>query len=123
MTPSVTSDLVHAVGLGEVHLDLLAARGRHVLAHEVGADRQLAVPAVDQDGELHAAGPAEVAQRVQRRAHRAAGEEDVVDEDDQPAVDAGVGQLRGLQRPDAAQPEVVAVEGDVDGADVDRRCR
>ena len=68
-----------------------------------------------------AAGPAEVAQRVERGADRAAGEEDVVDEDDEPAVDAAVGQHRGLQRPDAAQPQVVAVEGDVDGADVDLR--
>ena len=113
--------LVDAVDLGEVDLHLLAARGRHVLADEVGPDRQLAVAAVDEDGELDRAGPAEVAQRVERRAHRAAGVEDVVDEHDEPVVDAGVGQHRGLQRADAAQPQVVAVERDVDGADVDRR--
>ena len=64
----------------------------HVLADEVGADRQLAVPAVDQHGQLHGARPAEVAQRVERGAHRPAGEEDVVDEDDEPVVDAAVGQ-------------------------------
>ena len=75
---------------------------------------------VDQDGELDRARPAQVAQRVERRADRAPGEEDVVDEDDEPPVDAGVGKQRGLQRPDTAQPQVVAVEGDVDGADVDR---
>src|SRR3712207_7199846 len=39
--------------------------------------------------ELHAARSAEVAQGVQRGPHGAAGVEDVVDEDDQPAVDAG----------------------------------
>ena len=116
-------DLVDAVDLGQMDLHLLAARGRHVLADEVRPDGQLAVPAVDQDRQLHAARAAQVAQRVQCRADRAAGEQHVVHQDDEPAVDAAVGQHRGLQRPDAAQPQVVAVEGDVDGADVDRRRR
>ena len=75
--------------------------------------------AVDQDGELDRAGPAEVAQGVERRPDRAAGVEDVVDEHDQAAVDAGVGQHRGLQRADTAQAQIVAIERDVDGADVD----
>ncbi len=38
-----------------------AVGGRQVLAHEVGADRQLAVAAVDEHGEAHGPGPAEIA--------------------------------------------------------------
>ena len=48
----------------------LVARGRQVLADVVGADRQLAVAAVDQHGEPHGAGPAEVGERVERGADR-----------------------------------------------------
>ena len=58
------------------------AAGRQVLAHEVGPDRQLAVAAVDEDRELHRAGPAELVERVERGAHRATGVEHVVDEHD-----------------------------------------
>ena len=74
-------DLVDLVDLDELHLDALGARGRQVLADVVGADRQLAVAAVDEDRELHACGPAVVEQRVDRGADRAAGVEHVVDED------------------------------------------
>ena len=35
------------------YADRLEQRGREVLADEVGADRQLAVAAVDEHGELH----------------------------------------------------------------------
>src|SRR6266540_48764 len=43
-------DLVDSIYLGESHAHLLAARGGHVLADIVGADRQLTVPAVDERG-------------------------------------------------------------------------
>ena len=49
-------DAVDLVHLDELHLDALAAGGRQVLAHVVGADRQLAVPAVGEHGELDARG-------------------------------------------------------------------
>ena len=71
----------------------LAQRGGQVLADVVGADRQLAVAAVDQDGELDGARPAEVVERVERGADGAAGEQHVVDQHDHPAVDALGGQL------------------------------
>ena len=74
-------DPVDPVDLLELHLDPLAPRRRQVLAHVVGADRQLAVTAVDEDGELHARGPAVLEQRLDRGADRAARVEDVVDED------------------------------------------
>ena len=55
---------------------------RQVLADVVGPDRQLAMAAVDDDGELHGVRPAVVVERVERGAHRAAGEEHVVDQHD-----------------------------------------
>ena len=71
-----------------------AADGRQVLADVVGADRQLAVAAVDQDGQLDRARPAEVAERVERGADGAAGEQHVVDEDDDLAVDPAAAGCR-----------------------------
>ena len=86
-------DAVAAVDLGEQHADRLALAGREVLADVVGPDRQLAVAAVDQDGELDRARAAEVGQRVERGADGAAGEQDVVDQDDDLVVDRA-GQRR-----------------------------
>ena len=71
--------------------------------------------AVDEDGELHGARPADVAQRVQGRADGATGIEDVVDQDHERAVDAALGNRRVLQRPRGLAVEVVAVERDVEG--------
>jgi hypothetical protein len=65
---------------------------RKVLAHEVGADGQLTVAAVDQHGELDGAGPAVVGQCIERGPHRAAGVEHVVDEHDR-----GAGELAGTR--------------------------
>src|SRR5438552_1850764 len=45
-------DAVDLVHFHELHLDALVAGGRKVLADVVGADRQLAVAPVDEDGEL-----------------------------------------------------------------------
>ena len=71
------------IGLLQVDKHSLAARGGHVLSDVVGAERQLAVTAVDEDRELHGARPTDVAERVQGRADRTTRVEDVVDEDDQ----------------------------------------
>ena len=78
-------------------LDPLDQRGRQVLADEVGADRQLAVAAVDQDREPDRPRAADVVERVERGADGAAGEQHVVDEDDDLAVDAARRDL-GRQR-------------------------
>src|SRR5215471_17832612 len=72
---------VDLVDLDELDGDPLVACGGQVLADVVGSDRQLAVAAVGEDGELDARGPSEVEERVDRRADRAAGVEHVVDED------------------------------------------
>src|SRR6266540_2498645 len=118
-------DSVHLVHLDELHLDALVARGRQVLADVVGPDRQLAVAAVDEDGELDPVGAAVVEERLDRGADRAAGVEDVVDEDDGLALERKVerrradDRLRMERRTASAHLDVVAVEGDVDRA----RCR
>src|SRR5436305_13542660 len=72
-------DLVDLVDLDELHLNALVAVGRQVLANVVRADRQLAVAAVGQHGELHARGAAVVEERLDCGANRAARVEDVVD--------------------------------------------
>ena len=108
-------DLVDLVDLDELHLDPLVARGRKVLADVVGADRKLAVAAVDEHGELDPLGPAVVEQRFDRGADRPAGVEDVVDEDDPHAVERE-GQLGRADRRAHAIGDVVAIERDVDRA-------
>ena len=96
-------------------VDHLVAAGRQVLADEVGSDGQLAVAPVDHDGQLDGPGAAEVAQGVEGGANRAAGEQHVVDQHDDRAgqVDRDVGRRLGQHR---AQPDVVAVEGDVEAS-------
>ena len=81
VSSGIEQDAVDLVDLDELHLDALAARRGQVLADVVGADRQLAVAAVGDDGELDARRPAVVEERLDRGADRAAGVEDVVDED------------------------------------------
>ena len=71
---------------------------------------------VDEDRELHGPGPAELDERVERGADRAAGEEHVVDEHDDPAADVD-GDLGRAERLDRPQADVVAVEGDVERPD------
>ena len=101
----------------EPDLDRLDQRGRQVLAHEVGADRQLAVAAVDQHGEPDGAGPADVVDRVEGGPDGAPGEQHVVDEHDDLAVDAAVRDLGRQQGAGRAHPQVVAVHRHVERAD------
>ena len=62
---------VDFVDLDELHLDTLAAGVGQVLPDVVGADRELSVAAVGDDGELDAGGPAVFEQRLDRGADRA----------------------------------------------------
>ncbi len=86
---------VGAVELLEPDVDPLLASGRQVLADVVGADRQLAVAAVAEHGELNPLRAPVVEEGVDRGAHRAAGEEDVVDEHDGAAGEVEV-DVRGV---------------------------
>ncbi len=100
-------------------MHVLGARGRQVLADVVGADRQLAVAAVGEHGELHALGAAVGEQRLDRGAHGAPGEEHVVDDHDREPGDVEV-DVRGVQdRRVGAAGDVVAVEADVEVAERD----
>ena len=74
--------------------------------------------AVDQHREPNRLRPAEVVHGVEGGADRAAGEEHVVDEHDDLAVDAPGGDLRGI-RVGRAASEVVAVHRHVERADRD----
>src|SRR5699024_2342780 len=105
---------VRPVGLLESDRDILLARGGDVLAHVVGPDRQFPVPTVDQHGQLDACRSTEVAQRVEGRPDRAAGEQDIVHEDDRRVVETFGGYPGGVHRPVWPAGQVVAVEGDVE---------
>ena len=92
-----------------------------VLAHVVGPDGQLAVAAVGQHRQLHPRRAAVVEQRVDGRAHRAAGVEHVVDQHHRGVVEREV-DVRGVDDRlvvRAADADVVAVEGDVHVAERD----
>src|SRR4029450_1477413 len=88
-------------------------------------DRKLSVAAVGEAGELDARRAAVVEQRLDRRADRAARVEDVVDEHARHPFEREVelrvahDRLRVSRRLSPAHLDVVAVEGDVDGAEVD----
>src|SRR4051812_32608546 len=117
----VDEDAVLAVDLLELDLHDLFPGRRHVLADMVGADGELPVATVDEDGETDRLRPAEVDERVHRGPDRPAGVENVVDEDDRRAVQIE-GQVRALHdRLLRNERQVVAVERDVEGADGDRR--
>ena len=120
------ADEEHAVALvdlDELHLDALFAAGGQVLSDVVGADRQLAVAAVDEHGELHARRPPELEQRVDRGADRPARVQDVVDEDDRHPLDrerdarGAHDRLAPRRAPSVADVDVVTMERDVERAD------
>ena len=65
----------------------LVPRGREVLAHVVGPDRQFPVPTVHQDGELDSARAAKVVECVEGSTHGPPRVQHVVDQDDLGAID------------------------------------
>src|SRR5215211_2437461 len=73
-------DAVDLVDLDELNLNALAVRGGQVLAHVVGADGELTVPAVDEAGQLDARGAAVFEERLDGCADRPPCREDVVHE-------------------------------------------
>ena len=87
------------------------------MSEVIGRDGQLAVSTVDEDGKLDAGGTAVVDEFVEGGADGAAGEKDIVKEDDVRSLDreGKVGAADGSNR--AKVVEVVAVEGDIEGAE------
>src|SRR5215204_1480886 len=118
-------DLVDLVHLDELHLDALVPRGRQVLADVVGTDGKLSMAAIREAGELDARRPAVVEECIDRRADRAAGVEDIVDEDDGAALERELELRRAEDRLGVARwlaatdLDVVAVEGDVQRAEIE----
>jgi hypothetical protein len=118
-------DLVDLVDLDELHLDALTAGGGQVLAHVVGTDRKLSVASVGEHGELHPGRPAIVEQRLDRRPNRPAGVEDIVDEHAGHALERKVelrranDRLCALRRLAGSHLDIVAIEGDVEVAELE----
>lgn len=96
--------------------DFLGGGGGHGKADVVGGDGHEVVATVDEDGEFDLRGAAVVEEFVECGLDGAAGEEDVVDEDDVGAVD--VGREHGGRElfGDRIAADVVAMKGDVDDA-------
>ena len=86
---AVDPDAVFKTGIdsGEADEDAIDERGGDVFPDVIGADRQLAVAAVDERGELNARGASEVGERIHRGAAGAACVGDVIDEDDRAALE------------------------------------
>ena len=82
----------------------------------VGGDGHEATAAVNEDGEFDFGGATVVEEFVEGSFHGATGEEDVVNEDDGGPVDVSGDVRRGKFLGDGVAADVVAVEGDVDGA-------
>lgn len=112
------ADGVARRGLGvEGDDDLFGGRCVEREAGVVGGDGHEAAATVDEDGEFDLGGAAVVEEFVEGGFDGAAGKEDVVDEDHGGAVDVGRDVGGGEFLRDGMTEDVVAVEGDVDGAD------
>jgi hypothetical protein len=95
---------------------VVARRRRHVLADEVGADRELTMATVHEDREADRARTPIIHEGVHRRAHGATGEEHVVDEHHDSVVDGERDLGLTHNRRIADTREVVAIQSDIDGA-------
>src|SRR5687768_11846042 len=98
-----------------MHLDDLVRAGREVLTDVVGADRKLSMTAVDENGQPDRTRTSQIEQGVERGPDRAARVEHVVDDDHDAAVDV-TGHGGRFEAAGAAEGDVVAVEGHVQGA-------
>ena len=110
-------DAFRAFGCAELDADAFVLRGRDILADVVSTDWQLAMAAVDEDGELDSLRTAHVDEGVKRGTNRTTRVEDVIDEDDMLArdVDGELGLVDdGLI---GERGEIIAVERDVEDAD------
>ena len=96
----------------------LAVVERHIPGAVGRRDRQFATAAVGQHGQFDGARATVVEQFVDRRPRRAAGVEHVIDQDDVAAFDIEGNHRRPALRVQALLGEIVAVEGNVDQADL-----
>src|SRR3990172_1381661 len=106
--------LVNSVHLEKMHLDFFLKRGRNVFPHVIRPYGQFPVPPVYKNRELYAVRTSEVHEGVHGGPYGAPGEENVVNHDDDPAVNRYryVGFLERLR---LFHAYVVAVESGVNG--------
>jgi len=110
-------NLIAAILFFEAHLDHFLEIGRNVLPGVIGADRQLAMSAVDQNRKLNLARPAEIHQTVECGADCPAREQNVVHQHDSAAVDGkrNTGLLEDGLWADGGQ--IIPIEGDIERSD------
>ena len=94
--------------LAPLHIDPFRERGRHILADKVWLDRQFAMTAVDQNGQLDPPGAAEIVQRIEGGSHGSSAKEHIIGQDDCAAGDVK-GDLSGKDVGQAVVPQVVPV--------------
>src|SRR5450631_3791401 len=113
-------NLLIVIDLAELDFDNLAAAGGHGLADVGGFNGQLAMSAVDQDGQLYAAGAAVIEEGVEGSANGAAGVEHVVAEDNIATRDVESNCAGSDDWTNVGSGKVVAVKLDIEKAGVDR---
>ena len=106
-------DLVFIVELGNPHLDLFVSRSGYVLSDVVSAYRKLVVATVHHYGKLNLLWPAEIHERVERRACRSSGVKYVVYQHDYPVNDADW-QRRWPHQWLWAACQIIAIEIDIE---------
>src|SRR5574343_14766 len=100
---------------------VLAVAERHIPDSVGGDDRQFATAPVSQHGEFNSCRTAVVEQLVDGGTGRATGVEHVIDQDDVAAFNVERNHRRAALRMQALLGEIVAVEGNVDQADLFRQ--
>ena len=107
----------------ETDLDLLTRRGRQILANVISPDRQFAMAAVDQGGELNPSRPAKGTDRVHRGTGGSTGKENVIDNDDGAILERQRQFRRVHHRQLRARADIVTMHRHVDGpgCDIDLR--
>src|ERR1700723_332570 len=112
--------LLVVVDFAEFHFDDFTAAGRYMLANVGGLNRQLAMPAVNQNCQLHAAWTTVIKERVQCGADRAAGVEHVVAEDHVAAFDVDPDGAWSDYRTYAGCGKIISIKLNVEHPGVDR---
>ena len=98
---------------------MIVELGRHVQTHHVGLDGNLAMAAIDQDRQADARRSTQVADGIQGCANRPACEQDIVHQHDLGPIEVKRDIGPSQHGPALRLPEIVAIERDVDGADID----
>src|SRR5579862_3735328 len=113
-------NLIVLVDLAELDFDDFAAACGNGFANVGCFDGKFAMAAIDEDGELNAAGTTVIEQRVERGAHSASGVKNIIAKYDIAAFDVESYRARRDDWPNASRGQVIAIELDVESASIDR---